>query len=335
MPIGFRTGRVADTTRRNWDDNAPRPISWFVWYPAADGAVEQTLVLGGSDEAIFSHGATAVDAPLNSGQHRYPVVLLSHGTGGSALSLSWLGIGLARRGFIAIGVDHHGNTAVEPYRAEGFLAWWERARDLTLLLDYLSREGFLAGRLNLDRVYGAGFSLGGHTIAALLGGRTDVQLFDAANLGPRFSSGPLEFPDAGTQLDGLLSSSSVFRASWSRQEDDYRDSRIRAALLLAPAPPIRALSEESLRQIVNPVCIIVGESDTEAPADTCAAWLHERLPNSTLEVLGEDVGHYTFLAEATERGRELAPELCLDAPGVDRRRIHEATVAAALELFGS
>lgn len=63
-----------------------------------------------------------------------------------------------------IGVDHHGNTALEPYRAESFLCWWERPRDLTLALDHLGETGPFARRLDLDHVGAAGFSLGGHTV---------------------------------------------------------------------------------------------------------------------------------------------------------------------------
>ena len=39
----------------------------------------------------------------------------------------WLAHRLAKCGFVAI-VNHHGNTAIEPYLPEGFLCWWERQR---------------------------------------------------------------------------------------------------------------------------------------------------------------------------------------------------------------
>jgi hypothetical protein len=45
--------------------------------------------------------------------------ILSYGTGGSAEGMGWLGQRLACLGYICIGVNHHGNTAIEPYRAEG------------------------------------------------------------------------------------------------------------------------------------------------------------------------------------------------------------------------
>lgn len=64
-----------------------------------------------------------MDAALDDQTSCFPVVLLSHGTGGTAASLGWLAHGLAAAGYVVLGVDHHGNTASEPYRAEGFLSW--------------------------------------------------------------------------------------------------------------------------------------------------------------------------------------------------------------------
>src|SRR5437016_14195836 len=134
MTIGFRQGRLDDTSRPNWDGSGLRPVNWFAWYPA-DDAVEQELRPRDTTAAWFSYRPAARDAALSRTLARYPIAMLSHGTGGTAMHLDWLARDLAGRGFIAVGVDHHGNTSAEPYRAEGFLAWWERARDLTLLLD--------------------------------------------------------------------------------------------------------------------------------------------------------------------------------------------------------
>ena len=48
--------------------------------------------------------------PLGS---KRPLVLLSHGTGGSAVMLAWLGETLARAGYVVAAINHHGNTATE------------------------------------------------------------------------------------------------------------------------------------------------------------------------------------------------------------------------------
>jgi predicted dienelactone hydrolase len=331
--VGFREGRSVDKARSSWAGDGPRPLSWCAWYPATELAFEDTVSFPRQDVVLFVMGKVARDAPLLVGQMKFPLVLLSHGTGGSGAGIGWLGEALASHGFVVIAANHHGNTAVEPYAAEGFLCWWERARDLSVLLDCLSTEGIFAGRIDLDRVFAAGFSLGGYTALALLGAITDMAIFQAWSDEAGRQRGPREFPDLVDQLGPLMDRSAIFRESWARQSKSYRDSRVRAALVCAPAPTVRAFTAESLTTISVPVAIVVGGADREAPAEQCAIWLHERLPNSTLSLLGRDVGHYVFLCEGTEVGRRREPELFVDAAGVDRRAIHEEVIAKAFNLF--
>jgi predicted dienelactone hydrolase len=330
--VGFTRGNVEDNSRSNWAGDGSRPLAWSAWYPTED-PMRKAALPEEAARSIFLTEESVDDARLASRQEAYPLVLLSHGTGGTAAGLGWLGQRLAKAGFVAIGIDHHGNTASEQYRPEGFLCWWERARDLTVLLDYHTAEGQFAGQLDLDRTFAAGFSLGGYTVLSLLGAITDMTLFlDWAQNKP-WGNGPREFPDIGEQVTPLLETSAVFRASWNRQSSSYKDSRIKAALLCAPAPTVRGLTGESLSKIPVPVAIAAVGADIEAPSDLCAAWVHEQLPNSTMDLLDPMAGHYTFLCECSEWGKVHETEICADAPGVDRRWIHDRTAALAIELF--
>jgi hypothetical protein len=84
--------------------------------------------------------------------------------------MAWLCRALVGAGFLAVAVDHHGNSFVDGYLPEGFAFWWERPRDLSFVLD----------RLGDDRPAGAaGFPLGGYTAAALVGARVDEGLYRA------------------------------------------------------------------------------------------------------------------------------------------------------------
>src|SRR3954447_2386237 len=90
MPVGIRQGLLEDTSRPNWDGSGPRPLSWVAWYPAADGAIEHDLRAGDTTAAWFSYRPAARDAALSHISARYPIVMLSHGTGGTAMHHDWL-----------------------------------------------------------------------------------------------------------------------------------------------------------------------------------------------------------------------------------------------------
>ncbi|MGA0562134.1 alpha/beta hydrolase family protein [Ancylobacter sp. VNQ12] len=330
--VGFRQGVLDDPTRRDWDDDGPRPIRWSAWYPAMSEAVERRVELP-PDAPLFVMGDVAREAPLARQERPFPVVLLSHGTGGTAAGLGWLAQGLARAGHLVVGVDHHGNTASEPYRAEGFLCWWERPRDLTVALDRLLVEGPFAGRLDAGQVSVAGFSLGGHAALALAGAITEMPRFLAWARHRNMGEGPREFPHLPDHIEPLLESSEVFRASWQRQSANYLDRRVRAVFACAPAPTVRGFTPESLATIDLPVMLAVGGADHEAPAPECVGWLAAHLPRVRVEPLGEEVGHYVFLAEGTARGRVEMPELWQDPPGVDRCAVQAHVVALARQAL--
>lgn len=332
--VGFRGGLLLDETRSNWAGNGPRPLRWSAWYPATPESPKVEVLIP-PGRPLYSLGLLAPEAPLLPNRDHYPVVLISHGTGGSASGLGWLASSLAAQGCVVLGVDHHGNTGVEAYCAEGFLCWWERARDLSVLLDHLATDGFFAGRLDLAHVSAAGFSLGGYTALALAGAITETDRMMAFIADHPATSGPQEMPDLVGQIEPLLSSSAEFRASWQRQSESYRDQRVRAVVAIAPAPPVRGFTEESLRNIHLPVTLLCGEADEEAPYDLCSAWLHERLPNSRLTSLGKNVGHYTMLPVGSEAAARYRARYWVDQPGVDRNAVHAAVIEATkAALFG-
>ena len=327
MRVGFRQGRFEDPQRTNWDGDDARPVNWFAWYPAADCATEAPLPVAPWPQGWFKTGTAVLDAAVSESRSEYPLVVFSHGTGGNGLQFEWLARDLASRGYMALAVNHHGNTNAEPYRAEGFLCSWERARDISFLIDNIVARSDLGGRIDSRRIFALGYSLGGVTATALLGAVMVRSPFEpGANLG----RGPREFPDLVDHLPLLMQESQIFRDSWARMSASYYDPRIKAALLLAPGRSVQGFSEDSVAAISVPAHIMVGGGDGLLPS---ALWLHERLSSSALDIVADEAGHYVFLPESTERGRNADPASCVDPPSVDRGAIHRQVVAAALKLF--
>lgn len=328
MRVGFRQGHIADASRPNWDGDGPRPIDWFAWYPAPDDATEAALPVAPWPEGWFAAGPAALDAPL-AADGPYPLVVYSHGTGCNGLQFEWLARELAAHGFVAVAVNHHGNSNAAPYRAEAFLCSWERPRDISLLIDHIVAHPAFAGRIDADRLFAVGYSLGGVTATALLGAIMIRSPFEpGANLG----RGPREFPDLVDHLPRLMAESQIFCDSWARMSASCHDPRIKAALLLAPGRSVQGFSEDSVAAINVPTHIMAGGADALLPA---ARWLQERLGDSTFDIIADDAGHYVFLPESTELGRSSDPASCVDPPSVDRGTIHRTVVAAALKLFSA
>ncbi|MEM9438771.1 MAG: dienelactone hydrolase [Pseudomonadota bacterium] len=334
--VGYRTDLAVDASRQAWAGDAPRPVRWSAWYPCDPDASAPTL----HNLGPFQVGALFPGARLAPDIERYPVVLLSHGTGGSPESLGWLARHLAAEGFIVLGAHHHGNTGSEPYRAEGFLCWWERAADLSFLLDTLEASGPFAGRLDFQNVRALGFSLGCHTALSLLGARGTMARFaawasDHEKEYPQFASGPPEFPGLAEKAAGLAESSAPFRKSWERQGADFTDRRVTAAVTIAPPPPVRAFDRATLAAITAPVLMLTGEADREAPTHAGAQWLKEANARFSHVSLGQNAGHYSFLGLAVGPAEGEMAFLFEDLPGMDRAALHAETarlvVAACAE----
>ncbi len=166
-PVGLSFVAYEDTARRSWTGPQDRPLATAVWYPAAPGSRESEWRVG-----IFNAGWNAQKAPLSAATTKRALVVLSHGTGGGAAGMAWLAETLASNGYIVAAVNHHGNTAAEPsYQLQGFILVWERARDISVLIDKLLADPQFGAHIDPSRIGVAGFSLGGYTALATVGAR--------------------------------------------------------------------------------------------------------------------------------------------------------------------
>lgn len=332
-PVGQTTRAFADSSRYNWEGTAPRPLLTTIWYPAVASVREDTVYAGPPDAPLFIAGTAAHDGELSSAQARYPLVLLSHGTGGAALQMMWLGRHLAAHGYIVAAVNHHGNTAAEEeYTPQGFALWWERTQDLSATLDRLLADPAFGSRIDTSRIGAAGFSLGGYTVLSLAGGLTDVQAYEAFCNGPDRDATcepQTEFPDAIEAFRRMKDDPQVQR-SLARHHVSFRDPRVRAVFAIAPALG-GAFTDAGLAPIEIPVHLVAGQADTVAPVATNAQRFADGIEQAELTTL-PDVGHYTFLSRCTEIGQRALPQLCVDE-AVDRATIHRQVRRLALQFF--
>ncbi|QQP95409.1 alpha/beta hydrolase family protein [Lysobacter enzymogenes] len=309
-----------------------------VWYPARAGTVAKEVALGPPDAPFFKVAALADDAPFaddtpsNSGGpgRKRPVVLLSHGFGGSARMMGWFAAPLAQAGYVVIGVDHPGNNGVDRMTVPGAILWWERAEDLKRALAAVAADPQFGPHIDPTRVGATGFSAGGFTALALAGARFDRQrLLDYCHAHPDdgVCRPQLEFAITEADMRQALQRPDV-AALEATAGADHSLPAVKAVLAMAPAL-VQAFTPESLKAIGVPVRIVAGEADTIASLDSNARPAAEGIPNARLTALPE-VGHYAFLSACIAAGRE---KLALCAKTGPQEKAHRTAVEQALKLF--
>jgi predicted dienelactone hydrolase len=337
------TFKVAVATRAftppepyNWRAAKTHQLLTTIWYPADSAAVERPQFIGAPESPFALAGFAAPDASFARTPAKFPLILLSHGTGGSALMMAWLGTALASHGYIAAAVNHPGNNALEDYTIQGFTFWWERAKDLSSLIDLLIAQPTFGPRIDTSRIGAAGFSLGGFTVIEVAGGLGELSRYQDFCNSPRkdgMCSDPPESPGLLAKATDLAKTDPDFQSALREAANSHRDPRIRAVFAIAPALG-PAFSVESLEKILIPAAIVAGTADINVPPDTSAKFFAAHIPSAKL-TLFTGVGHYTFLATCAELGRRNRPELCLDPAGVLRDDIHNQTAALALSFFSA
>ena len=303
-----------------------------VWYPASAEATERNIVIGPPKAPYFEVGSAAPDAPFARGAGRYPVILLSHGFGSSARMIGWLGIALAREGYIVVAVDHSGNNSVDEKTVAGALLWWDRTEDLHAALAAIARDPSIGPHINLQRVGAAGFSAGGFTVLVAAGARAD-RAGMMANCRDRPDAAdcqtPKEFPVSAADRDAVLARPGI-AAELAHASDNHALPEVRAVFALAPGL-VRALDPGSLARLRIPVAIMLGEKDTVAPPVSNGLAAARLIPNTQLSRL-PGVGHYDFLASCTAAGRLAVPQCRIDAR---QSKTHAAAIEAAVRFFGA
>lgn len=303
-----------------------------VWYPAAEGAVARPLVIGPPDGPLFRVASVAPDAPIaTNGGRRRPVILLSHGFGGTARVMGWFGAAMAEAGYVVASVDHPGNNGIDEMTVPGAILWWERAEDLKRALDLVARDSVLGPHVDVERVGAAGFSAGGFTALVLGGARVDpdrYMRFCAANPDDGVCRPQVEFTVTQADHDRALADPGV-AASRARATDDHSLPQVRAVFAMAPAL-VQALDPAGLAAMRRPVWILTGDADDVASPATNAEVAARLVPGARLEML-PGVGHYAFLSTCTVAGVAVIPVCAQAGPQAE---VHRVAIERARELFG-
>lgn len=300
------------------------PIAASIWYPV--GTPTYRGMIG--DNAVFKGTPAYVGAAIAEG--RFPLVVLSHGSGGNMDNLSWLSSALASRGAMVLAVNHPGSTTGDSSPRRSILLH-ERAADLSSALDHILADATFGPHVDQEHIVTLGFSLGGATALNLAGARMDREAYRAycERMGDS-AQDCVFFAKGGVDLTGLP-------AAW---EKDVRDPRIDAAIAVDPGLTY-AFTPESVANLDLPVLLInLGGEDRWLTGDVSArgSKLTERLPHVDYAVVAPG-SHFTFLALCKPEGAALLEAeqddpVCNDPAGTDRAKAHTEIAGHAARFLG-
>ncbi|WP_417605740.1 alpha/beta hydrolase family protein [Oceanimonas baumannii] len=251
----------------------------------------------------------AVEGEVPKG--KYPLVIVSHGSGGSHLSYKDVAISLAKNGFI-VGMPLHPQNNYMDNVLEGSVTnYTNRPKHITLAIDTLLNTSDLNAYIDSDKIAVLGHSVGGYAAIAAAGGVGDTSsLIKICRNSPLLTD-----PYCTPVRDGSMTKAVI---------KSKKDSRIKAVIIMAPVGVLFS-TEGSLNDVDIPVLLLKAEKDKEVTEPYNADVIEKGLPNKQqlISIMIPDAGHYSFLTSFPDF---LKPELGLiaeDPDGFNRAEFQE------------
>lgn len=267
----------------------PRPLAVTIWYPSkGDGQKAEH-----DYDRIFEPGSAASNASIRDG--RFPLVLLSHGSGSRADGMGWIAAKLAEAGYIVAGANHPGTTSGDSTPA-ATPKIWDRTQDISVLISALSADRRFQSSIDTGRIGVLGFSLGGTTVMELAGARGDLAAYrrycdeNPKMMDCTWFKGGRGYA-GGERVDvEPLDLSSIDKV---RFEQENRDPRITSVVSVDPGLAT-TFQTESLKTIGMPVTLINLGSVGTVPLAVLSDQLAKDIPGAAyMQVEGAD--HFSFL----------------------------------------
>ncbi len=277
---GYQTIEIEVAHRDN-------PLQFHIWYPSKqDGDMK---MLG--ENAVFTGVEVSVGATSQS--KKFPLVLLSHGSGGNAQNISWIAYSLVNRGMIVVSTNHPGSTSGNSIALET-LKIWQRSADFTSILDYMQKAPTIDLQPDFNRIGAVGFSLGGYTVLGLAGAQVKKQ---------KYIEYCEQFPNMLDCRWFNFAGVNLSQIDASKFEQSNLDERIKAIVVIDPALS-KAFTSKSLIEIKLPSLIINLGSKGEVPVGLDGKRIATIIKNSNYVNI-KQATHFSFLGVCTAMGEDI------------------------------
>jgi predicted dienelactone hydrolase len=286
--------------------SAPVPgdkaLAVTIWYPT--DTPERPTPL-----ALYSQSVAPGAAPSGKG---HPLVVISHGTGGSNTDHYDTARALAAAGFVVAAPTHTGDTRGDRSRSTRIT---ERPAELSRVIDYMTHDWRGHDTVDATKVGAFGFSSGGFTVLGAIGGEPDM-----AKTTQHCAEHP-HFFDCATMRSVGGAPATVAPVA--------HDARIKAAVVAAPALGI-TFAPNGLSKVSIPVQLWRAEWDTVLPQPYYAEVVHGLLPKAEYHLVPR-AEHFDFMAPCSEALTKAAPSICAD--NIDRAAFHAGFNAEVVGFF--
>jgi predicted dienelactone hydrolase len=248
------------------------------------------------------------DAPVEAGN--FPLVIISHGSGGSNLAYHTFGSFLAKNGFIVCMPEHPFNNRNDNHLEGTNENFANRLRHISLTIDQMFTADKFIQHLQPDNVGVIGHSIGANTALVLVGGH------------------PIPYAEYQIKFGRPM------HMEQEPQEINLKtDTRIKALVLFALTPGWFT-GDESLKNVNIPVLIFNAEKDEYIPCSHVEIFIKGLKNDSSISChIIKNAGHFSFLSPFPESIKAMAGVAAIDPEGFDREKIHHELNAEVLDFF--
>ena len=277
-----------------------------VWYPTDAAPAPLPLALTTQDVAF--------GAPLKGAGH--PLIVMSHGNGGSGFSHIDTALALAHAGFIVAAATHNGDNYRDHSRETQLM---DRPPQISAVIDDMLHTWPGHTAIDARRIGMFGFSAGGFTTLVAIGG-----VPDAGRIGPYCNAHRAAFVCTLIRRDIGEGATTLGRPA--------ADPRIRAAVIAAPALGF-SFSRDGLRDVHVPVQLWAAMDDEVLSVHDDDETVRDGLPIHPDYHAVPGAGHFDFLAPCSAELATIAPPICTEIDGFDRTAFHRMFDHAIVAFF--
>lgn len=316
--VGFHAITIADPVNGG---NMPG----YVFYPTAQAGGVTTI-------GPYDVHATR-DAPALPGAK--PLVVISHGNGGSALGHNQMATYLAAHGFVVATLEHPKDNFHDTSGVGHVPVLVGRPIQVRATISALLADPEWSKLIDAKRIGVTGFSAGGYTSLLVVGAVPQFARFiDYCNRYPNDEGTcrdadkiKAEARSEGKTLEQWVAGIQDSLGRWGHTADP----RVKAAFVMAPLSLI--FTQEGIAKIDRPVFLYYGSADHVLRPDENAARIRPWMKTLVGAKVVPHADHWVFIDTCSAELAKEAPTICSDPPGVDRAKVHAQLYADALAFF--